>query len=106
MSDKSPEYRLSPKARRDLEEIWLYTLTEWGFEQANRYTDEFTAAFAALAEQPQIAGRCDHIRTGYRRLRVGRHTIYFRIAQFGIVVIRILHDRMLPARHLGLENDL
>ena len=105
MSDEPPEYRLSPKARRDLGEIWLYTLTEWGLKQANSYTDEITAAFAALAEQPQVAGRCDHIRTGYRRFQVGRHKSYFRITEYGIAVIRILHDRMLPARHLGLEDD-
>ena len=105
MSDKPREYRLSPQARWDLEEIWLYTQTEWGLKQANRYTDEITAAFAALAEQPQIAGRCDHIRQGYRRFKVGRHTIYFRLAEYGIAVVRILHDRMLPTRHLGLEND-
>lgn len=105
MPDEPPEYRLSPEARHDLEGIWRYTQSEWGLTQANRYTDEITAAFAALAEQPQIAGRCDHIRKGYRRFKVGRHTIYFRRAVYGIVVIRILHDLMLPARHLGLEND-
>ena len=104
MSDKSPEYRLSPKARRDLEEIWLYTLTEWGLKEANHYTDELIAAFATLAEQPQTASRCDHIRKGYRRFQVGRHKIYFRITEYGIAVTRILHDRMLPARHLRLED--
>lgn len=105
MPDEQPEYRLSPDARRDLEGIWRYTLSEWGLTQANRYTDEITAVFAALAEQPQIAGRCDHIRKGYRRFKVGRHTIYFRIAECGIVVIRILHEHMLAAWHLGLENN-
>ena len=42
MPGKSAEYRLAPEAKRDLEAIWLYTLEEWGLEQANRYTDELT----------------------------------------------------------------
>jgi len=31
-----------------METIWLYTLKEWGLEQANRYTDELTEAFGQL----------------------------------------------------------
>ena len=35
-----------PEADRDLEAIWLYTFEQWGLEQAHRYTDELTEAFA------------------------------------------------------------
>ena len=100
MPGKSAEYRLAPEAKRDLEAIWLYTLEEWGLEQANRYTDELTDVFAQLAFGPQLETACDHIRTGYRRRRVGRHVVYYRMTDYGIAVVRILHDRMLPTRHL------
>ena len=100
MPGKSAEYRLAPEAKRDLEAIWLYTLEEWGLEQANRYTDELTDVFAQLAVGPQLGTACDHIRTGYRRRRVGRHVVYYRMTDYGISVVRILHDRMLPTRHL------
>ena len=100
MPEKSAEYRLAPEAKRDLETIWLYTLEEWGLEQANRYTDELTDVFAQLAVGPQLGAACDHILTGYRRSRVGRHVVYYRMTDYGIVVVRILHDRMLPTRHL------
>lgn len=43
------EYRLTPAAERDLETIWVHTLQQWGVEQANRYTDILTAAFAELS---------------------------------------------------------
>ena len=100
MPEKSAEYRLAPEARRDLEGIWLYTLEEWGLEQANHYTDELTDGFAQLAVGPQLGTACGHIRTGYRRSRVGRHVVYYRTTDYGIAVVRILHDRMLPTRHL------
>ena len=100
MPQKSAEYRLAPEAERDLEAIWLYTLEQWGLEQANRYTDELTDVFARLAVGPQLGTACDHIRIGYRHSRVGRHVVYYRMTDYGIAVIRILHDRMLPTRHL------
>ena len=83
-----------------MEAIWLYTLEQWGLGQADRYTDELAGAFAQLAENPQLGAGCDHIRTGYRRSRVGRHTIYYRITDYGIAVIRVLHDRMSATQHL------
>jgi toxin ParE1/3/4 len=97
---KSAEYRLTPEAAHDMETIWLYTLKEWGLKQANRYIDELTEAFGQLAENPKIATPCDRIRKGYRRSQVGRHAIYFRQTDYGIVVVRVLHDRMLSTLHL------
>jgi len=43
------EFRLTPAAVRDLEAIWTHTVQQWGLEQANRYTDFLTVAFADLA---------------------------------------------------------
>ena len=94
------EYRLTPAAEGDLETIWTHTAQQWGLEQANRYIDILAAAFIELAQSPKIAPACDHVRPGYRRQHVERHMIYFRIATYGIAVIRILHDRMDAPRHL------
>jgi toxin ParE1/3/4 len=47
-----------------------------------------------------MAPACDHIRPSYRRRSVERHMIYFRITDYGIAIIRILHDRMDAPRHL------
>lgn len=94
------EYRLTPAAEDDLEAIWTYTVQQWGIEQADRYIDFLTAAFAELAQSPKTAPVCDHIRPGYRRQSVERHMIYFRVTKYGIAVIRVLHDRMDAPRHL------
>ena len=103
MPDNDKQYRLSPAAERDLEEIWLYTFNQWGLTQANRYTDDLLAAFQRLAAHPQHGQRVNHIRPGYRRSRVRRHAIYYRAFDYGIAVIRVLHDRMSPLRHLTDE---
>jgi toxin ParE1/3/4 len=94
MAPKRAEYRLAPAATRDLEAIWLYTFEKWGIEQAHRYTDDLTSAFDRLADNPQLGMGCDHIRKGYRRYVVERHAVYYRVTDYGIAVIRVLHDRM------------
>lgn len=97
------EYRLTPAAETDLERIWRYTARQWDVEQANRYIDLMTKAFAQLAEQPKTASSCDDIRPGYRRRNVERHMIYFRITAYGIAIVRILHDRMDTSQHLKVS---
>ena len=94
------EYRLAPAAERDLENIWRYTLDQWGLDQADRYTDLLVGAFEALAQSPNTVQACGDIRPGYRRHRVGRHVIYIRPSNDEIVVVRILHDRMDPTPRL------
>ena len=91
-----PEFRLTPKAERDLESIWLYSLEQWGRGQA----DSFFTTFDELASSSKMAISCDQIRIGYRFCREGKHVIYFKVTEYGIAIIRILHERMLPSLHL------
>lgn len=83
-----------------MEGIWRYTRKQWGVAQAQRYTDTLVAAFQELAEAPGTAPACDHIRRGYRRRGVVRHIVYFRMTDYGIEVLRVLHDRMDAARRV------
>lgn len=94
------EYRLTPAAEADLEDIWTYSADTWSIEQANIYTDQLVALFDALAINPQQAAPCDHIRAGYRYARARRHVVYVRQREKGIDIVRVLHDRMLPTSHL------
>jgi toxin ParE1/3/4 len=94
------EYRLTPAAEGDLESIWTYTVRQSSIEQADRYIDTLTAAFAELADAPKSAPTCDHIRLGYRRRSVEHHMVYFRVTDYGIAVVRVLHERMDAPRHL------
>jgi toxin ParE1/3/4 len=71
------EYRLTPRAQRDLDGVLDYTVTRWGLPQAMRYTDRIEAACADLAEAPQQAQGCAKIRPSYRRRAVEQHVIYF-----------------------------
>lgn len=89
-----------PAAQGDLDEIFDYTVRQWGLEQAVRYMAEFEYAFAALAAEPGQATDSSDIRVGYRRAIVGRHAIYLRAENYGISVVRILNQRMGAPRYL------
>lgn len=95
-----PEYRLSPKARKDMEAVWLYSLKQWGMQQTTQYIDDLTEAFSFLSESPKAGTACDNIRSGYRKYPIIRHVIYYRETTYGIEVIRVLHDRMLATKYL------
>lgn len=97
------EYRLSPAAERDIEGIWDYTVERWGLAQANRYADALFGVFHELANDPHGARSvaCDAIRAGYRRRSIERHIVFFRLTEYGVAIIRVLHERMDVSRHLG-----
>jgi len=94
------EYRLRPRAQRDLDGIFDYTVAQWGLSQALRYTDLIENACADLAKAPQRGQSCANIRPGYRRCSVEQHVIYFRPTRYGIAIVRILHQRMDATRNL------
>jgi toxin ParE1/3/4 len=83
-----------------MESVWLYTLSQWGQEQTEKYIDDLAAAFDLITSNPGLGKNCDNIRSGYRKHPTLRHVIYYRKVDYGIEIIRVLHDRQLAARHM------
>lgn len=93
--------RLSAAARRDLSGIWTYSAKRWDEAQADRYVRLFADSFDGLG-RGIIKGRgADDIRTGYFKLAVGSHLVFYRMCTSDVIeVVRILHQRMDLDRHL------
>jgi toxin ParE1/3/4 len=93
-------FRVSPAARGDLEEIWNYTASRWGEEQAERYTRALAEACQDLADRRKQGRAIDDIRAGYYKLAAGSHFLFYRLAGDGTIdIVRILHQRMdIPER--------
>ena len=94
------KFTLSNKAEEDLLSIGRYTQGKWGITQRNRYLRELDKTFPLLSEHPTKGRKCDNIRQGYLKYRVGRHLIYFCKMPTEIEIVRILHHRMDADRHL------
>ena len=93
-------YRLTPAAQRDLSSIWDFTQERWDAAQAETYLSEIRAAIERIADNPGRGRACDEIREGYRRYSTGSHLLFYVESTYGVDVIRILHQRMDPPRHL------
>ena len=88
--------RFSRRAEADLLGITDYTLRTWGEDQTIRYIDDLESCCQMLADNPALGRMSYDVRPGLRRMEHGRHVIFYREAASGILVSRILHQRMLP----------
>src|SRR5690606_1327253 len=95
-------YKISNEAKSDIEKIWLYTLENWSFEQAERYFDLMMDEIEYIAENPNSGENFSNLRKGYLRTRMKSHFIFYKInlKQNEVEIIRILHQRM------DIENRL
>jgi toxin ParE1/3/4 len=98
-------FHLSLLAESDLLEIASYTLRTWGGDQAARYINDLADCCQMLADHPEVGRACDEIRSGLRRIERGRHVIFYRRREEGVLVSRILHQRMLPGRQPIDDGD-
>jgi toxin ParE1/3/4 len=106
--------RLSAPAQADLAHILTTSLDSWGAEGRDRYARLLSAALRTIATNPQGAAtrareellpgiRSFHLRhaRGAHGVRNPVHVIYYReIHEELIEIVRVLHDRMDPNRHL------
>jgi toxin ParE1/3/4 len=111
-------YRLSEPAKTDLAAI-LITSTERHGQQARvRYRALLTAAMRRVATDPvgrSTSDRADllpgirsfhirHSRDESREAAIAKpvHVIFYRALRPGLVeIVRVLHERMEPSRHIG-----
>ena len=87
--------RVTVEAQADLGKIASYTQKKWGVAQRNVYLQQLEQSFSRITSHPSIGRACDHVRQGYRYLRVGQHLVFYRIAHDkSVEVIRVLHKAM------------
>jgi toxin ParE1/3/4 len=113
-------YRLAASARRDVGSILRTSEERHGRDARTRYAALLLAAMRRVAEMPEGRSTSDrsgvrpglrsfhirHSRDESREARVANpvHVIFYRVVQPGVVdVVRVLHERMEPARHVGGE---
>jgi len=94
------EIEYSFRANNDLTEIWLYGEANWGSNRADEYLLQLTDRVDWLAENQQLVSKRDIVREGILSFVDGAHAIYFIANSDTLTIIRILHQRMDPKKHL------
>lgn len=112
------QYRLSARAEGDIARILATSQERWGESGRQRYAAAIVAAIRMAAANPeghatQSRGELApgirslhlrHARPAARTATVKRpvHVLYFRVAATDLLeIVRVLHERMEPRRHLS-----
>jgi toxin ParE1/3/4 len=95
-----PHIRISVEGESDLDNIAAYTTTNWGWRQTDKYLAKLEDGFDLLARNPTIGRSCDAIRAGLRRFEIGSHVVFYLPEPNGVLIVRVLHEQMLPANYL------
>ena len=81
--------RQTPQARDDLIDIWVF-VAERSQSAADRLMDAVREKCQLLAESPELGRSRDELAPSLRSFPVGKYTIFYRPAEDGIEVIRVL----------------
>lgn len=86
---------LRQEAINDLNDIWIYTFTEWSEKQADKYYAALEFACMQIGNNPDLGNKYEGISNNLLGLRTGKHIIFYQIiSKDRIEIIRILHERM------------
>jgi toxin ParE1/3/4 len=91
---------IAPAAKNDLKEIYQYSLRQWGQAQSESYLSNIKNQFWLLTQQPLIGTERPELLPDTRSLPIESHTLFYRVTSNRVEIIRVLHGRQDPQRHL------
>ena len=83
----------SPKSKRDLRDIWRYYERVASEEIADSLLRELHGAGQRLAEQALMWRSRDEVMPGLRSVLVHPYTLFYRVVDGSVEVVRVLHER-------------
>jgi len=99
MAENLEGYKLSKEADFDLEAVFDYTNVSFGFNQAVKYLQELESAFNQLVLNPKIGRNRNEIKLGLYSISEQEHTIFYRIKENHIRIVRVLHGSKDMPKH-------
>lgn len=100
-----PGYRLTPDPQSDLIDIRRYGIENWGTAQSQYYLPELRQRIQLLAETPSLGKPRPEVAEGVRSFTYESHVIYYIVHQKQLVIFAVLHQRMMPLKHL-LDREI
>lgn len=89
-------------AKQDLLDIRRFTQEKWGVAQAKTYISALRDVLRTLLERPLIGSdRSDDLGAGVFSFPQASHMIYYTQSDDDLVVLAVLHQSMVPARHIN-----
>lgn len=91
---------ISPVARDDLRGIYRFGLRNWGANRSFTYLENIKERLWALTEQPLLGIERPELLPGMRSFPVESHIVFYQVRSKQIEIIRVLHGRQDPNRHI------
>ena len=91
---------IAPAAKNDLKEIHQYGLRQWGQSQSESYLSTIKKQFWLLIQQPLMGTDRPELLPDTRSIPIESHTLFYRVIANRVEIIRVLHGRQDPQRHL------
>jgi toxin ParE1/3/4 len=91
---------IAPAAKNDLKDIYQYGLRQWGQAQSESYLSTIKNQFWLLTQQPLMGTERPELLPDTRSLPIESHTLFYRVTAKRVEIIRVLHGRQDPQRHL------
>ncbi len=91
---------IAPAAKTDLKDIYQYGLRQWGQAQSESYLAAIKHQFWLLTQQPLMGAERNELLPEVRSLPIDSHTLFYRVTTDTVEIIRVLHGRQDPQRHL------
>jgi len=93
---------ISEIARKDLNDIWLYSYEKWSISQADRYFYLLNNNFLKLASRKKKGKINTFFHDTYYVLKVKLHLIFYKLDEEKneLIILKILHKRMDIVRRL------
>ena len=87
-----PHFYLTRRAARDLRDIHVRSVTNWGQERADAYLAQIYAVFAKVAASPELGLLRAHRSVPFLMAPAGRHFVVYDRAAEGVIVLTVLHQ--------------
>lgn len=91
---------IAPAAQADLREIYQHGLRQWGQAQSDCYIDDLKEQIWTLTTHPFMGVERPELLPNIRSLTIETHILFYRVTLDTLEIIRILHGRQDPQRHL------
>lgn len=91
---------ISPTARDDLRDIYHFGLRNWGQSQTDRYLEKLKECLWSLTERPRMGVERPDLFPEVRSFPVERHVVFYQVQEKHIGIVRVLHSRQDPNRHI------
>ncbi|HGG60179.1 MAG TPA: type II toxin-antitoxin system RelE/ParE family toxin [Gammaproteobacteria bacterium] len=91
---------IAPAAKHDLGEIYQYGGRHWGKSRSQAYLSRIKKQLWLLTRQPHLGVERPELLPDVRSFPLESHTLYYRVTPTSVEIIRVLHGRQDPRRHL------